>query len=98
MSVLLEYESGIHYIHYSNNELNEEVSQSSSSTIRREVRNIVQTLDDFSLGKKVIKDKNSVQETPESVDSSLTLLTSVKAKKKEREGIENLIAVVYYLF
>ena len=94
MSGLLEYES---YILYDNNVFNEQ-SQSSSDTTRKEVNDIVEVLDDLSLDikkkRKTIKDNNSTQGTPNSIESSLTLLTTVKAKKKEREGMENRIAVI----
>ena len=101
LSVLLEYESGIDYNNKNNNETR------SYSSIIQEDAGIIVSLNKLSIDKidkeegRAIKDKNSAQKTPESIDSSLTLLALVKARKKERKGIENLlllhIIILFYL-
>ncbi|CAG8575784.1 3137_t:CDS:2 [Funneliformis caledonium] len=95
LSALLEYES---CIFHENDEFNEQ-SQTSRNNIN-EGQDLVEALNDLSFNikpkRKTRKDDNSEQETPKSIDSSLTLLTTVKAKKKEREefGVERVITPV----
>jgi hypothetical protein len=100
LSALLEFESGINNNNNNNNEPSEEQSQSNGGIIQ-DVGDIIESLDDLSIDinkkdGKVMKDKKSIQKTPDSFDSSLTLLTSIKAKKKEREGIKDLIFVMIF--
>ncbi|CAI2168615.1 7286_t:CDS:2 [Funneliformis geosporum] len=95
LSALLEYES---CIFNENNEFNEQ-----SQTSRNDIivsKDFVEGLDDSSFNiqmkRKARKNDNFEQETPKSIDSSLTLLTTVKANKKEREefGVEKVITPV----
>ncbi|RIA97609.1 hypothetical protein C1645_249693 [Glomus cerebriforme] len=96
LSVLLEYESGIDF---NNKEFSEEIPQSNGNIIQEDIEAISETLDNLSIvtkESKVIKNNSSVPEAPDSIDSSLTLLALVKAKKKERKemGVEKVVTPV----